>query len=304
VTATFARFPETTFTETPLAKTNRTVASWSFAGERAAGFECSLNGGAFAPCSSPFAVTSFGPDWTSTLRVRGVDAAGAADPTPAEHAVAYTVAPLLRYYFEASASNGGVLEGYDGTAGSVTYPLGKLDKAIKFDGSATTGLTLTGTEALLRRDHQWTMSLWFREDAGKSNTNLLDFRTVGGWHIYHGVNGSLLTTCAVGQCLSFASTFGVWRHLVYRYAGESATVGGPLEVWLDGALVGTIANPDRTPMTMDLMHDIVLGADDAYWDGALFYVDDLRLYNAVYAPAEQCTRVMGGTWAGTSCTMP
>jgi hypothetical protein len=304
VTATFARYPETTITSAPLASTNREVASWAFTGERAASFECSLDGGAYAPCSSPFALTAFDGDGTSTLAVRAVDATGHADPSPAEASVSLTSAPLLHYTFDAGTANAGALSGYHGTSGAVTYPAGRIGNAIKFDGSATTGTTLAGTGALLGRDHEWTIGFWFREDVPKANTALFDFRWMGGWETYHGVNTTSLPTCSPGGCFSFPAVYGVWRHLLYRYDGESATVGGPLEIWLDGVLVGTIANPDAVPLTADQLYDIRLGVETAYDDGGLFLVDDLRVFNRVFAPAEQCTAVIGGTWTGTSCTMP
>ena len=304
VTATFTRYPVTAFTRTPLPRSNRAAATWEFAAEGASSFECSLDDAPYAACTSPYSITTFGPGGTSTLRVRAVDAAGQRDPTPVESTVSLATGALLRYTFDGNATNTGALSGYDGTSGSATYPAGKMGQAIKFDGSAGTGTTLPGTAALLGSDHKWTIGLWFREDVAMANAHLLSFRQLGGWETYHGANSGNLTTCSPGGCFSFSSVLGTWRHLLFRYDGVSATVGAPLEIWVDGALVGTIANPESKPLTADVLHDITLGFEPFYGKHSVFYVDDVRIFNAVYAPDVQCFGVVGGTWTGTGCTLP
>ena len=39
---------------------------------------------------------------------------------------------------------------------------------------------------------------------------------------------------------------------------------------------------------------------------SVFYVDELRIFDQVYAPDEQCTTVIGGTWdmINSKCLMP
>ncbi|HZB41224.1 MAG TPA: Ig-like domain-containing protein, partial [Ilumatobacter sp.] len=76
----------TTITSSPPAATNSANASFSFtASDAGPGFECRLDGGAFADCSSPtsYAGLSEAPH---TFEVRAEDAAGNLDPTPATHA--------------------------------------------------------------------------------------------------------------------------------------------------------------------------------------------------------------------------
>jgi hypothetical protein len=48
---------------------------------QAAAYECSIDGGAFAPCTSPLTLSGLAPG-THTIDVRAVDADGRADPTP------------------------------------------------------------------------------------------------------------------------------------------------------------------------------------------------------------------------------
>jgi hypothetical protein len=77
--------PDTTITAAPPASTQATAASFSFsATEPGSSFECRLDGGAWAACSSPkeHAGLAVGPH---TFDVRGADVAGNVDETPATY---------------------------------------------------------------------------------------------------------------------------------------------------------------------------------------------------------------------------
>jgi large repetitive protein len=76
--------PETTITTDLSGTVNITSATFAFSSEPNASFECSLDGGAFARCTPPKTVPDSGPlsDGQHTFRVRAIDAAGNADPTP------------------------------------------------------------------------------------------------------------------------------------------------------------------------------------------------------------------------------
>lgn len=82
--------PDTTITSGPSGTTSSRSASLEFSSEAGAGFECSLDGAAFAPCVSP---RSYGglADGPHSFSVRAGDAAGNVDPTPATRD--WTVAP-------------------------------------------------------------------------------------------------------------------------------------------------------------------------------------------------------------------
>ncbi len=92
--------PETAITEHPDPSTPSTGASFSFNGsdDTTAGaslaFQCTLDGGAWAACSSPKAYSSL-PAGPHSFQVRAVDAAGNADASPATYAwtVLDTTAP-------------------------------------------------------------------------------------------------------------------------------------------------------------------------------------------------------------------
>ncbi len=87
VTVTFDRTaPNTTITATPATLTNAPNATFTFvSNEAGASFECDLDSGGFAACTSPVAYTGLA-DGGHTFLVRATDAAGNIDPTPASHA--------------------------------------------------------------------------------------------------------------------------------------------------------------------------------------------------------------------------
>ena len=75
--------PQTTITAGPAGTTRESSPDFEFtAGEAGATFECRVDGGAFAPCSSPLSLSSLA-DGPHTLDVRATDRAGNTDPTPA-----------------------------------------------------------------------------------------------------------------------------------------------------------------------------------------------------------------------------
>lgn len=83
--------PETSITSGPANGSYAEPATFTFASpETGLGFQCSMDGGAYAACASPYTAASVRAG-THTFRVRAVDAAGNVDPTPAEHT--WTVIP-------------------------------------------------------------------------------------------------------------------------------------------------------------------------------------------------------------------
>lgn len=74
--------PDTMLLTTPPPGTNQQTASFSFDSEPGVTFECSVDFDPFAPCSSPYTTGTLS-EGSHTFKVRAVDAAGNADPTPA-----------------------------------------------------------------------------------------------------------------------------------------------------------------------------------------------------------------------------
>lgn len=76
--------PVTTITTAPPVQSDQPSATFEFESNEEATFECRLNAGAFAACTSPHEVTGLQPG-RHTFEVRAVDAAGNTDETPAAH---------------------------------------------------------------------------------------------------------------------------------------------------------------------------------------------------------------------------
>ena len=77
--------PNTTITAAPAALANSSTVDFSFTSNEAGTFECKLDAGAFALCTSPKQYTSLA-EGAHTFEVRAIDGAGNVDPTPASHA--------------------------------------------------------------------------------------------------------------------------------------------------------------------------------------------------------------------------
>lgn len=77
--------PNTTISAQPPATTSDDSASFEFSADEAVDrFECSVDGAAFAPCSSPFNLSGL-DDGDHTVEIRAVDLAGNIDATPASY---------------------------------------------------------------------------------------------------------------------------------------------------------------------------------------------------------------------------
>jgi len=84
--------PDTTVVSASPGPTTDHTPTFDFSsGEAGSRFECSIDGGPFAPCTSPFTTPRLSAG-THTLAVRAIDAAGNADPTPS--VIQFVVEPV------------------------------------------------------------------------------------------------------------------------------------------------------------------------------------------------------------------
>ncbi len=90
--------PETTITSGPTGKAASSTVAFGFASDEAnSTFECRVNGGAFAACTSPLTRTKL-PDGPFSFEVRATDPAGFTDPTPASRTVTVGVPPVIKAF--------------------------------------------------------------------------------------------------------------------------------------------------------------------------------------------------------------
>jgi large repetitive protein len=89
-----ATAPETTLASAPAARTTTRSATFTFSASEPAAFQCKLDAGAFASCSSPKTHTGL-TRATHSFEVRAVDGAGNIDATPAVHRWTIGAAPVV-----------------------------------------------------------------------------------------------------------------------------------------------------------------------------------------------------------------
>jgi hypothetical protein len=88
-----ATAPDTTIDTNPANPTNDPTGDFTFSSaDVTATFECRVDSGAFAPCTSPFTTTALG-EGSHTFEVRARDAAGNVDATPAVHSWVVDLTP-------------------------------------------------------------------------------------------------------------------------------------------------------------------------------------------------------------------
>ena len=174
--------PSTSFTAGPPSITLDTTASFEFAGtdnataEDVLTFQCSLDGAAFATCSSPLEVTNLGFG-QHTLRVRAVDEAGAFDPTPATYTwsvqepdttppittilsgpATSTTSTTATFTFSANEPGATFECSLDGAAfGTCESPLELTDLLVGPHTLAVRATDLAGNTAATSTEHDWTV---------------------------------------------------------------------------------------------------------------------------------------------------
>ncbi|RMG95403.1 MAG: hypothetical protein D6705_13755 [Deltaproteobacteria bacterium] len=218
---------------------------------------------------------------------------------------------LVWYEFDGDGTNSGMAPGYDGMMdAAVSYIAGKHRQAAQCAGTGH-GVTIQDLGSLLQANPDLTIGVWVREESLESWSYLLDFRgNGGGWKTYQGTTASAtFTTCASGTgsfsaCTSFDYMEGVWHHVAWRYAGTGTNSGegAPLELYLDGELVKTLANDmDEALINGNLLQDGKLCAG-ANGGTPNYQLDDFKIWGRTFGPMGQCEVVAGGTWDANNMT--
>ena len=314
VAASFALRPDTVINRKPPPASNMSTVTVEFGSTQLGStFECTLNGGSPAVCLSPSSFTLVA-NAANTISIVATDHNGMRDLSPAVVNVRQTPVgtPIVRYDFNNRTTNVSTVTSglFNGAGSGFSYTSGKFNQGVKFNSADTSSLTFAGTNDALwaSTSPDWTISLWWREDSPpKPQSFLFSIRGSRGWESYHGVTGfaTKLTTCSSAGCVTFASpTPAVWHSLVYRYDAPSYLTGGPIQIYSDGVLAATVENSSGVDLLSNGADDLLLGSSNTPNWYADFYVDEIRIFDTVFTDAEQCTTVIGGTWAGSGCTLP
>ncbi|HVZ73925.1 MAG TPA: hypothetical protein VHJ20_16210 [Polyangia bacterium] len=249
---------------------------------------------------------------TSTGGAGGVIATGGAGGSGGATATAPT--PLLQYHFDGAATNSGSLSGYTiSTFAGTSYGTGKKGQGIKF--GSTDYATATGMRGVLGAHGKITVAFWMYQTAALQTQSFWDDNNRCCTAPFGGVQlgqstADTISVCVAsttawlgGSCGSFtAPSVGAWHHWIIRYAGTGtgAGQGGAVQIYVDDVLVFTRANDaDNNPV-----FNATGMPDTMTLDGGGVTLDELAIYGDVFSVADQCTFLVGGTWTGTSCTLP
>jgi len=194
----------------------------------------------------------------------------------------------------------------------VTFGAGKVGRAATF-ASGAYGL-VSSARVVLGAYPQYTISMWINATAPATSTSFFSINNratapYGGVQLGYS-STTLMSICAsttsnsylTGSCPTFAApALNSWHNLIIRYAGTGigAGQGANVEVYVDDVLTLTVPNDaaNNPVFNAGVPDTLAIGAAGAAYD-------DVRIYNKTFTVAEQCTKVIGGTYAGTTCTLP
>ncbi|MCC6995609.1 MAG: choice-of-anchor D domain-containing protein [Deltaproteobacteria bacterium] len=273
---------------------------------------CSAGVALGAPCTInvTFTPTTTGAK-SATLNVVAATG-GSRSATLAGSGVVPGATPILRWTWDNTAANSGSSAGYTATLnGTTSYITGKVGQAIQFGGGGYA--TVTGTRTIMSSYPAYTIAFWvYLSGSLASQATFYNINRstapYGGVSVGH--TGTSASLCAAsttnslltGSCPTFSASLNTWHHYLVRYAGLGSGVGqgAPVEMYLDNVLMATATQDaaNNPVFTAGVTDTISLGAP------SFVAMDDLKIYNQVFTVANQCTQVIGGTWTGTSCTLP
>lgn len=164
-----ATAPNTTLTLTPPATNVYTSARLEFsADEPGATFECSMNGGVYASCSSPLVLSGLSNS-AQTVDVRAVDDLGNTDATPAHASwtqAAYGTVALYHFTSGSEMDDGslhsGAMKSHLNNNGSTNSATAKFGNAQSFDGTQDRSAEAIHTETHNTCRDEMTIDLWAR----------------------------------------------------------------------------------------------------------------------------------------------
>lgn len=203
---------------------------------------------------------------------------------------------VAHYTFDGDLKDGTENQNHSATLKKATFAEGKIDKAIRLDGSEKGFLQLPTDIA----NHQnLTVSAWMKWDGGADWQRIFDFGNGEEQYMFLTVSSNtqaLRLTLKNGggeqyleAALPSASRIGSWIHV-------AVTLGtADTRIYMDGELAASSA--DITIRPADFRPCLNYIGRSQYTADPMFrgYIDDFRVYNYELSAAEIKTMVQGGT---------
>ncbi|HMG24069.1 MAG TPA: Ig-like domain-containing protein, partial [Kofleriaceae bacterium] len=258
---------------------------------------CSLNGAAFAPCTSPLTIsTSY--NMNSTFSVQAVDPAG----NVATISTAWTSADglVLHYPWEQGATHNTSLlaqrAGY-GPDGSSSVPV-----TGGWAGTAAASPGKHGYPGTIRAlsssaNGTYTASIWVRIRSDAPGGTILSTLTGDNGFALSFANRVVTLQVNEGSkpfTTSSALPIGQWVQLGLLTTGSSKG----LQLLVNGTAVGTAAPPKMTGFGPGQATDLIVGTVTG------IDLDDLRFYNRALSGNELCTTLVRGQLNAAGACVP
>lgn len=231
--------PETTITSGPANGATVTAApTFAFSSEPSATFQCSVDGGGFAACTSPFTPTL--SDGARSFAVRAVDAVGNLDPTPATRS----------FTIDSTPPTVSITSGPSGTVGTASATFGfSASEAATFacslDGGGFASCTSPATfSGLANGSH--TFAVRATDSAGNAGP-----ATSATWTVDTTPPTTTITSAPTGTVASRTATLAF-----------SSNEAGTFECRLDGAAFAPCTSPTTLTGLLDGPHTFAVRAKD------------------------------------------
>ena len=219
--------------------------------------------------------------------------------------------PLLHWTLDSDFVNTGSVANYPIVNFGAVFVPGKFGQGAQFGSSGYA--QVLNIKPVLAANPRYTISLWVNAGATSQSQSFFTFiqsngAPYGGLAFGSGSQTQIIL-CAAGDVtaslgngcpVAASDTAGVWFNLIVRYDGTSNVAGGgaDIQVYKDDGVPFVQANNSKEAVFGQGMADILtLG-------GGGIILDEIRVYDAVYTQAQQCTGIIGGTWSGSACTLP
>jgi hypothetical protein len=281
--------PATTITSAPASGTS-TSASVAFnSSEAGSTFQCKLDSGAYAACTSPKSYTGLAVG-SHTVSVRATDAAGNTDATPATATWTVSAAanPALVAAYAFNETSGATAKdatghGLTGTVSGATWvAAGKYGRALSFDGDKDQVTIADNTRLDLTTG--MTLEAWVQP------TTTSGWRTVmakeQGDGMVYGLFGSsdtgkaaadVFTTSGFNTRATTALSTSTWTHVAATFNGSTLTI------YINGVASSSrsVSGPLKTSTGV-----LRLGGTSALGQWFKGRIDEVRIYNKALTAAQ------------------